>query len=86
MDKTHNPEFTVMELYVAYKDYHWMMETTEALLEEVAVAVNGVAAVAVGENKIKFKAPYPRVPILDAIQEHTGIDVSGMDEDALRET
>lgn len=86
MDKTHNPEFTVMELYVAYKDYHWMMETTEALLEEVAVAVNGVAAVAVGENKINFKAPYPRVPILDAIQEHTGIDISGMDEDALRET
>ena len=86
MDKTHNPEFTVMELYVAYKDYHWMMETTEALLEEVAVAVNGVAAVAVGGNKINFKAPYPRVPILDAIQEHTGIDVSGMDEDALRET
>jgi lysyl-tRNA synthetase class 2 len=86
MDKTHNPEFTVMELYVAYKDYHWMMETTESLLEEVAVAVNGVAAVAVGENKINFKAPYPRVPILDAIQEHTGIDVSGMDEDALRET
>jgi lysyl-tRNA synthetase class 2 len=86
MDKTHNPEFTVMELYVAYKDYHWMMETTEALLEEVAVAVNGVAAVAVGENKINFKAPYPRVPILDAIQEHTGIDVSGMDEGALRET
>ena len=86
MDKTHNPEFTVMELYVAYKDYHWMMETTEALLEEVAVAVNGVAAVAVGENKINFKAPYPRVPILDAIQEHTGIDVSGMDEDVLRET
>ena len=86
MDKTHNPEFTVMELYVAYKDYHWMMETTEALLEEVAVAVNGVAAVAVGENKINFKAPYPRVPILDAIQEHTGINVSRMDEDALRET
>ena len=86
MDKTHNPEFTVMELYVAYKDYHWMMETTEALLEKVAVATNGVAAVLVGENTIDFKAPYPRVPILDAIQEHTGIDVSGMDEDALRET
>jgi len=86
MDKTHNPEFTVMELYVAYKDYHWMMETTEALLEKVAVAANGVAAVVVGENTINFKAPYPRVPILDAIQEHTGIDVSGMDEDALRET
>lgn len=86
MDKTHNPEFTVMELYVAYKDYHWMMETTEALLEEVAVAANGVAAVTVGENTIDFKAPYPRVPILDAIQEHTGIDVSDMDENALRET
>ena len=86
MDKTHNPEFTVMELYVAYKDYHWMMETTEALLEKVAVAANGVVAVVVGENTIDFKAPYPRVPILDAIQEHTGIDVSGMDEDALRET
>ena len=86
MDKTHNPEFTVMELYVAYKDYHWMMETTEALLEEVAVAANGVAAVTVGENTIDFKAPYPRVPILDAIQEHTGIDVSNMDENALRET
>ena len=86
MDKTHNPEFTVMELYVAYKDYHWMMETTEALLEEVAVAANGVAAVTVGENTIDFKAPYPRVPILEAIQEHTGIDVSDMDENALRET
>jgi lysyl-tRNA synthetase class 2 len=86
MDKTHNPEFTVMELYVAYKDYHWMMETTEALLEKVAVAANGLAAVTVGENAINFKAPYPRVPILDAIQEHTGIDVSEMDENALRET
>ncbi|MBV52538.1 MAG: lysine--tRNA ligase [Coxiellaceae bacterium] len=86
MDKTHNPEFTVMELYVAYKDYHWMMETTEALLEKVAVAANGVADVVVGENTIDFKAPYPRVPILDAIQEHTGIYVSGMDENALRET
>ena len=86
MDKTHNPEFTVMELYVAYKDYHWMMETTEALLEKVAIAANGVAAMVVGENTIDFKAPYPRVPILDAIQEHTGIDVSGMDVDGLRET
>ena len=86
MDKTHNPEFTVMELYVAYKDYHWMMETTEALLEEVAVGANGVAAVTVGKNTIDFTAPYPRVPILDAIQEHTGIDVSNMDENAFRET
>ena len=86
MDKTHNPEFTVMELYVAYKDYHWMMETTESLLEEVAVAANGVAAVTIGENTIDFKAPYPRVPILDAIKEHTSIDVSDMDESTLRET
>ena len=86
MDKTHNPEFTVMELYVAYKDYHWMMETTESLLEEVAVAANGVAAVTVGENTIDFKAPYPRVPILDAIKEHTSVDVSDMDESTLRET
>lgn len=86
MDKTHNPEFTVMELYVAYKDYHWMMETTESLLEEVAIAANGVAAVTVGENTIDFKAPYPRVPILDAIKEHTSIDVSDMDESTLRET
>ena len=86
MDKTHNPEFTVMELYVAYKDYHWLMETTESLLEEVAVAANGVAAVTVGENTIDFKAPYPRVPILDAIKEHTSIDVSDMDESTLRET
>ncbi len=86
MDKTHNPEFTVMELYVAYKDYHWMMETTEALLEEVAVAANGASAVAVGDHMIDFKAPYPRVPILEAIKKHTGVDVSEMDEAALRET
>ncbi len=86
MDKTHNPEFTVMELYVAYKDYHWMMEMTESLLEEVAVAANGTSSVQVGEHSIDFKAPYPRVPILDAIKEHTGVDVSEMDEDALRKT
>ncbi len=86
MDKTHNPEFTVMELYVAYKDYHWMMETTEALLEEVAVATNQSTAVQVGEQTINFKAPYPRVPILEAIEQHTGIDVSEMDENALRIT
>ena len=86
MDRTHNPEFTVMELYVAYKDYHWMMETTETLLEKVAVDTHGSTAVKVGENKIDFKAPYPRVPILEAIKNHTGIDVSGMDEEALRTT
>ena len=86
MDRTHNPEFTVMELYVAYKDYFWMMETTEALLEKVAIESNGTSAVTVGENTIDFKAPYPRVPILEAIKMHTGIDVSSMEEDELRAT
>ena len=86
MDRTHNPEFTVMELYVAYKDYHWMMDTTEQLLEKVAKDATGGTKITVGENEIEFKAPYPRVPILDAIKEHTGIDVSGMDEMQLRDT
>ena len=86
MDRTHNPEFTVMELYVAYKDYHWMMETTETLLENVAVDTQGSTAVKVGEKTIDFKAPYPRVPILEAIEKHTGIDISGMDEEKLRTT
>ena len=86
MDRTHNPEFTVMELYVAYKDYNWMMDTTEQLLEKIALDANGSTKVTVGKNEIEFKAPYARVPILDAIKEHTGIDVSGMDEGQLRET
>ena len=86
MDRTHNPEFTVMELYVAYKDYFWMMETTEALLEKVAIESQGSTKVTVGEYTIDFKAPYPRVPILEAIKTHTGIDVSEMDENQLRET
>ena len=85
MDRTHNPEFTVMELYVAYKDYFWMMETTEALLEKVALDSNGSSSVSVGEHTIDFKAPYPRIPILKAIEIHTGIDVSEMDEVTLRE-
>ncbi len=85
MDRTHNPEFTIMELYVAYKDYHWMMETTEQLLEKVALDSNGTTEVMVGENKISFKAPYARVPILEAIKIHTGFDVSGMDEVELRD-
>ena len=84
MDRTHNPEFTVMELYVAYKDYLWMMEMTENLLEKVAYDTNGNTAVAVGENTIDFKAPYPRVPILEAIKIHTGFDVKEMDEKQLR--
>ena len=85
MDRTHNPEFTVMELYVAYKDYFWMMETTEALLEKVALDSNGSSSVTVGDSSIDFKAPYPRIPILEAIKIHTGVDVSEMDENQLRE-
>ena len=85
MDRTHNPEFTVMELYVAYKDYNWMMDTTEKLLEKVAIDATGSTKVKVGEHEIEFKAPYPRVPILEAIKIHTGYDVADMDEDQLRE-
>jgi len=83
MDRTHNPEFTVMELYVAYKDYHWMMEMTEELLEKVAMDSNGTAEVQVGDHIINFKAPYARVPILEAIKIHTGFDVAGMNEEEL---
>ena len=86
MDRTHNPEFTVMELYVAYKDYFWMMDTTERLLEQIALDLNHTTQVQVGDHTIDFKAPYPRVPILEAIQTHTGIDVSNMNEDELRQT
>ncbi len=86
MDRTHNPEFTVMELYVAYKDYNWMMDTTEQLLEKVAIDANGTSKVTVGENEIEFKAPYARVPILEAIKIHTGFDVAGMNDVELRET
>ena len=86
MDRTHNPEFTVMEFYVAYKDYFWMMETTENLLEKVALDLNQSTEVQSGDHTIDFKAPYPRVPILEAIQTHTGIDVSNMTENELRET
>jgi lysyl-tRNA synthetase, class II len=86
MDRTHNPEFTVMELYVAYKDYNWMMDTTEQLLEKVAIDANGASKVTVGDNEIEFKAPYARVPILEAIKIHTGVDVAGMNETELQET
>lgn len=85
MDRTHNPEFTVLEFYVAYKDYIWMMEKTEQLLEKVALATNGKTSLQVGENQIEFKAPYKRISIYDAIKEHTGFDVSEMNEDGLRE-
>jgi lysyl-tRNA synthetase class 2 len=85
MDRTHNPEFTILEFYVAYKDYFWMMETTEQLLEHVAVATNDTTKVTVGDREIDFKAPYARVSIYDAIREHTGFDISNMDEDGIRD-
>jgi lysyl-tRNA synthetase class 2 len=85
MDRTHNPEFTVMELYVAYKDYHWMMNMTEELLEKIAMDSNGSSEVPIGDNMVSFKAPYPRVPILEAIKTHTGFDVAGMNENELKE-
>ncbi|MDR0371284.1 MAG: lysine--tRNA ligase [Prevotellaceae bacterium] len=84
MDRTHNPEFTVMEIYVAYKDYNWMMEFTEQMIEQVCLDVNGTTKVKVGEQEIDFKAPYRRVTMIDAIKDHTGIDITGMDEKALR--
>ncbi len=84
MDRTHNPEFTVMELYVAYKDYNWMMQMTEELLEKVAMDSNGTTEVQIEDNAVSFKAPYPRVPILEAIKIHTGIDVAGMGEAELQ--
>lgn len=85
MDRTHNPEFTVMEIYVAYKDYNWMMEFTEQMLEKVALDLHGTTQVQVGENTIDFKAPYPRVTMIDAIQQFTGIDITGMNENQLVE-
>ncbi len=86
MDRTHNPEFTILEWYTAYKDYFWMMEITEQLLERIAIALHGTTEVVLGEQTISFKAPFKRVPIFDAIKEHTGVDISGMDEDQLRDT
>jgi lysyl-tRNA synthetase class 2 len=84
MDRTHNPEFTIMELYVAYKDYNWMMDTTEQLLEEVAMALHGTTKVPFGEHIIDYKAPYRRVGILDAIEEYTGHDLYQKSEDEVR--
>ena len=86
MDRTHNPEFTAMEIYVSYKDYDWMMSFTEQMLEHICLSVLGTTKVKVGEREIDFKAPYRRVTMLDAIHEHTGIDVSGMNEEELRAT
>ena len=84
MDRSHNPEFTCMELYVQYKDYNWMMGFTEQLLEKIAIAVNGTTKVQIGDHEVDFKAPYRRLPILDAIKEKTGHDLSTMSEDEIR--
>jgi lysyl-tRNA synthetase class 2 len=86
MDRTHNPEFTVMELYVAYKDYNWMMDVTEELLEKIALNVNGTTAVPVGDKMIDFKRPFKRITMFDSIKEFTGVDISNMDETQLRAT
>ncbi|HQU56158.1 MAG: lysine--tRNA ligase [Chitinophagaceae bacterium] len=83
MDRTHNPEFTILEFYTAYKDYYWMMETTEQLLEKAAIDVCGTTDVTVGDKTISFKAPFKRITIFEAIEEHTGIDVSKMKEEQL---
>jgi lysyl-tRNA synthetase class 2 len=85
MDRTHNPEFTVLEFYVAYKDYLWMMETTEQLLEKAAIATNGTTKVFSRDIEIDFKAPYKRISMYDAIKEYTGFDISEMTEDKLRD-
>lgn len=85
MDRTHNPEFTAMEIYVAYKDYNWMMEFTEKLLEHCAIAVNGTTKARFGEYEIDFKAPYKRITMRQAILDHTGFDIKGKSEEELRE-
>ena len=85
MDRNHNPEFTCMELYVQYKDYNWMMSFTENLLEKICIAVNGTSETVVDGKTISFKAPYRRLPILEAIKEKTGYDLEGMDEAQIRE-
>ena len=85
MDRTHNPEFTCMELYVQYKDYNWMMEFTEKMLEKICIAVNGTTETTIDGKTISFKAPYRRLPILDAIKEQTGYDLYGKSEDEIRE-
>ena len=95
MDKTHNPEFTCMEIYVAYKDYIWMMEFkdyiwmmefVEKMLEKIATTLHGTTEVTIGEQKVDFRPPYRRLPMLEAIKEYAGVDVAGMDEKQLRET
>jgi lysyl-tRNA synthetase, class II len=85
MDRTHNPEFTILEWYTAYKDYFWMMEITEQLFETLAIALHGTTELQVGDKSISFKAPFKRISILDAIKENSGIDISEKDEAGLRE-
>jgi len=85
MDRTHNPEFTAMEIYVAYKDYNWMMDFTERMIEKICLDVNGTNEIQVGDRLISFKTPFKRITMIDAIKEHTGIDINGMDEVQLRE-
>jgi len=85
MDRTHNPEFTVLEWYTAYKDYFWMMEITEQLFEKIALQLHGTTDVKIGEKTVSFKAPFKRITIFDAIKENTNIDISEMDETELRE-
>jgi lysyl-tRNA synthetase, class II len=85
IDKTHNPEFTGLEIYVAYKDYNWMMDYTEEMIEKVALDVNGSTEVKVGEQAISFARPYKRITMFDAIKEHTGVEISKMNEDEIRE-
>ena len=86
MDRTHNPEFTQMEIYVAYKDYQWMMDFTEEMLETICTDVLGTTDVQIGDNKVSFKRPFKRISMIDSIKENTGIDISKMDEHELRET
>lgn len=85
MDRTHNPEFTCMEIYVSYKDYNWMMNMTEQMLERICMDVLGTTKVKYGDKEIDFKAPYKRISMIDSIKENTGIDISGMNEDQLRD-
>lgn len=85
MDRSHNPEFTCMELYVSYKDYNWMMAFTEQLLEKICIAVNGTTEVKIGDNVVSFKAPYRRLPILEAIKDKSGYDLEGKTEEEIRE-
>ena len=85
MDKTHNPEFTCMEIYVAYKDYIWMMEFVEKMLEKIALRLHSKTEVQIGENIVDFKPPFRRLPMLEAIKEYAGVDVTGMDEEQLRQ-